>query len=64
MNRRAPEKHLRHHGCQFDHHGKKHDFWVNPSNSAIAPIPRHKFIKRGTVRNICRVLRIPLPAEI
>ncbi len=64
MNRRALEKHLRHYGCQFDHHGKKHDLWFNPSNSAIVPVPRHPFVKRGTVRSICRVLRIPLPAEI
>jgi hypothetical protein len=64
MNRRALEQHLRRHGCVFEHHGRKHDFWVNPANSAIVPIPRHKFVKRGTVRSICRVLRIPLPAEI
>jgi predicted RNA binding protein YcfA (HicA-like mRNA interferase family) len=64
MNRRTLEKHLRHHGCVFDHHGKKHDFWVNPTNSAIVPVPRHTDVKNGTVRNICRTLRIPLPPEV
>jgi hypothetical protein len=64
MNRRALEMFLRRHGCEFDHHGKKHDFWINRNNSAIVPVPRHKYVKRGTVRSICRVLRIPLPAEI
>lgn len=64
MNRRALERHLRRHGCEFAHHGAKHDFWVNLSNLAIAPVPRHKNVKRGTVRSICRVLRIPLPSEI
>jgi len=64
MNRRALEQHLRQHGCQFAHHGKKHDFWINPINLAIAPLPRHRYIKRGTVRSICRVLSIPLPPEI
>lgn len=64
MNRRTLEQHLRRHGCQFDHHGSKHDFWFNPRNSAIAPVPRHKYIKRGTVRSICRVLQVALPAEI
>jgi hypothetical protein len=64
MNRRALERHLRDHGCQFNHHGKKHDFWVNPRNLAIAPVPRHKQIKRGTVRSICRILGIPLPSEL
>jgi len=64
MNRRALEKHLRRHGCVFNHHGKKHDFWVNPAYVAIAPVPRHTYVKRGTVRSICRVLRIPLPDEL
>jgi hypothetical protein len=63
MNRRALEQHLREQGCKFDHHGAKHDFWFNPANSAIVPVPRHKQIKQGTVRSICRVLRIPTPAE-
>jgi hypothetical protein len=64
MNRRALERHLRRHGCALAHHGVKHDFWVNPSNLAVAPVPQHKVVKRGTVRSICRVLRIPLPSEI
>jgi len=64
MNRRALEQHLRAHGCQFSHHGKKHDFWVHSIHLAIAPVPRHKQLKRGTIRSICRILRIPLPAEL
>jgi hypothetical protein len=52
MNRRALEQHLRRHGCQLDHHGKKHDCWFSPTNMAIAPVPRHTNIKRGTVRSI------------
>jgi hypothetical protein len=64
MNRRALQQHLRRHGCRFSHHGKKHDFWFNPANSAIAPVPRHQYVKRGTARSICRALRIPLPSEI
>ena len=64
MNRRALEQHLRQHGCIFNHHGKKHDFWFNPMTLAIAPVPRHKVIKRGTVRSLCRILSIPLPAEL
>jgi hypothetical protein len=50
MNRRALEQHLRQQGCKFDHHGKKHDFWINLSNLTIAPVPRHRDVKRGTVR--------------
>ena len=64
MSRHTLEKHLRKHGCQFSHHGQRHDFWFNPANLAIAPVPRHKQIKRGTVRSICRVLKFSLPPEI
>jgi mRNA interferase HicA len=64
MNRRALEQHLRDHGCRFDHHGKKHDFWFNPVSSGMAPVPRHRVLKRGTARSICRALGIPLPSEL
>lgn len=64
MTRRALEKHLRSQGCEFDHHGKKHDFWTNPSNGAMAPVPRHRQLKRGTVRSICHALQIAAPPGI
>ncbi len=61
MNRRQLERHLREHGCFFHHHGGNHDIWVNPANLAQAPVPRHNWIKRGTVRGICRILGVPRP---
>lgn len=61
MNRAALERHLRSHGCAFHHHGGRHDIWVNMNNLRRAPIPRHRMIKRGTVKAICRQLGIPLP---
>lgn len=64
MNRRAFEKHLRDHGCQFHHHGGNHDIWVNPTNMVRAPVPRHRTLKRGIVRTICRKFDIPLPPGI
>ena len=64
MNRRALERHLRLHGCFLNHHGAKHDIWVNPSNQGHVPVPRHATIKKGTVRGICRLLRIPVPAGL
>ena len=48
-------------GCVLHHHGGNHDVWVNLSNLAQAPVPRHSRIKRGTVRGICRILGIPRP---
>ncbi|HUR53375.1 MAG TPA: type II toxin-antitoxin system HicA family toxin, partial [Gemmataceae bacterium] len=61
MNRRKLEAHLREHGCSLHHNGAKHDIWVNPVNEQLASVPRHKQIKKGTVRGICRTLDIPLP---
>jgi mRNA interferase HicA len=56
------EQHLRLHGCMLHHHGANHDVWLNPANMHRAPVPRHKEIKKGTARGICRMLDIPLPA--
>jgi hypothetical protein len=61
MNRRKFEAHLRANGCTLHHHGAKHDVWINPANGQTASVPRHRQIKKGTVRGICRALDIPLP---
>ncbi|MBV8610100.1 MAG: type II toxin-antitoxin system HicA family toxin [Singulisphaera sp.] len=59
MRRRLLERHLREHGCFSYHHGSNHDIWINPENHAQAPIPRHREVKRGTARDICRQLGVP-----
>ena len=64
MNRRQLERHLREQGCVLHHHGAKHDIWMNPSNLAQSPVPRHPRIKRGTVRGICRILGVPRPPGV
>jgi hypothetical protein len=61
MDRRNLEKHLRCYGCFLHHHGGNHDIWLNPRNLKQAPMPRHRKIKRGTARGICRILEIPKP---
>jgi hypothetical protein len=61
MKRRQLERHLREHGCVLHHHGAKRDVWLNPNNLAQAPVPRYKWIKRGTVHGICPILAIPRP---
>lgn len=61
MNRQDLERHLRDHSCEFHHHGGRHDVWINPENLAQAPVPRHREIKKGTVRGICRILGISFP---
>ena len=55
------EKHMRDHGCHFDHHGGNHDFWVNPKTGQPAPVPRHKAVNKFTALGICKSLGIPIP---
>jgi hypothetical protein len=64
MNRRALERHLRQHGCRLLHHGARHDMWINQNTLAQAAIPRHREVKRGTVRAICAQLSVPTPPGI
>ena len=63
MNRRALEKHLRRCGCFLNHHGGKHDIWVNAGTLAQAPVPRHKELREGTAKAICRILGVPFPSQ-
>ncbi|MDX1947850.1 MAG: type II toxin-antitoxin system HicA family toxin [Pirellulaceae bacterium] len=58
------ERHLRTHGCLLHHHGANHDVWLNPVNLRKSSVPRHKEIKNGTVRGICRALDIPKPSAL
>ena len=60
MKRRTLEQHLRAHACEFLRHGGNHDVWINPTTMKLAPIPRHVEIKRGTARQICKSLGVPL----
>jgi len=55
------ERHLRHHGCVLYREGSAHSIWLNPPLHKIASVPRHREIKEGTVRAICKQLEIPRP---
>jgi hypothetical protein len=35
--------------------------WKNPINGRVWPVPRHREVKQGTVRAICKQLNIPKP---
>jgi predicted RNA binding protein YcfA (HicA-like mRNA interferase family) len=61
MKRRLLEQHLLKQGCYLDHQGGKHEIWINPETDAQSTVPRHKEIKLGTARGICRQLGIPGP---
>jgi len=55
------ERHLREQGCVFFREGGAHTVWLNPANRKITSVPRHREIKEGTVRGICRQLEITQP---
>ena len=55
------ERHLRRHSCILCREGGSHSVWINPETGKIAGIPRHREIKEGTVRAICKQLEIPQP---
>lgn len=55
------ERHLRQHGCSFLREGGAHTIWLNPQTRMIASVPRHREIKEGTARKICKQLEIPQP---
>jgi predicted RNA binding protein YcfA (HicA-like mRNA interferase family) len=55
------ERHLREHGCILHRQGGAHAIWFNPARRKIASVPRHREIKEGTARGICRQLEIPQP---
>jgi predicted RNA binding protein YcfA (HicA-like mRNA interferase family) len=55
------ERHLRRHSCVLYREGGSHSVWINPQTQKIASVPRHREIKEGTVRSICKQLEIPQP---
>ncbi|HLY63210.1 MAG TPA: type II toxin-antitoxin system HicA family toxin [Terriglobia bacterium] len=61
MKLRDLERHLRQNGCVSLREGGSHTVWFNPQRAKIASVPRHKEIKEGTVRAICKQLEIALP---
>lgn len=55
------EHHLRHRGCVLSREGGAHSIWFNPTLHKIASVLRHREIKEGTVRAICKQPEIPWP---
>ena len=61
MKLRDLDRHLRGQGCVLFREGGAHTVWLNPANRKIASVPRHREIKDGTVRGICKQLDIQQP---
>jgi predicted RNA binding protein YcfA (HicA-like mRNA interferase family) len=63
VKRRDLEQHLRDHGCRFAGEGARHAKWHGPEGKA-STVPRHREIKPGTARTICRQLGVPVPPSV
>jgi predicted RNA binding protein YcfA (HicA-like mRNA interferase family) len=61
MKRIDLERYLREQGCVPYREGGGHSIWLNSAQRKIASVPRHREIKEGTVRAICKQLEIPQP---
>jgi mRNA interferase HicA len=54
-------RHLAGHGCLVVRQGGNHTLWQNPRSGKVAPVPRHREVKEGTIHAICRQLEIARP---
>ncbi len=61
MNRRKLLQHLIAQGCEVGK-GKRHTRVRNPANGNWSMVPRHREIKLGTARGICKELGVPPPS--
>jgi hypothetical protein len=61
VQRNDLEGYLRDCGCELYEHGAKHDAWIHRESLRKSAVPRHKEVKKGTVRAICRALGITPP---
>jgi mRNA interferase HicA len=51
-------RHLQRQSCRLEREGSRHAIYVNPSNGAKAPVPRHAEIDNRLARKICQQLMI------
>jgi len=61
MKLRELISHLEAHGCYLLRNRGKHSIYVNPANSQVSAVPRHREIHEFLARKICRDLAIPEP---
>jgi predicted RNA binding protein YcfA (HicA-like mRNA interferase family) len=61
MKRRDLIRHLESSGCRLLRDQGKHSVYVNPANSQVSAVPRHREVNDFLVRKICRDLGIPQP---
>jgi len=54
-------RHLEAHGCEFVREGGEHTIYRHKTSRQQSTVPRHREIKQGLVRRICRALGVPPP---
>jgi mRNA interferase HicA len=54
-------RHLEANGCAFAREGGNHTVYRNRAKGKHSTVPRHREIKEGLARKICRDLDIPPP---
>jgi mRNA interferase HicA len=59
MKRRELLEHLRSQSCVFVREGKRHSWWLNPTQNKRSSVPRHTEISDQLARKICRDLGVP-----
>ena len=63
MKRRALLQHLVRNGCIIVREGRRHTIVKNPMTGAESQVPRHREVKTGTAKGICKDLGIEPPTE-
>ena len=61
MKRTDLVRHLEANGCRFVREGGKHSVYRNTASGKHSTVPRHRDVKDGLARKICRDLGIPEP---
>ena len=61
MKRRDLERHLRKHGVRLLREGGRHSVWGFDAERSTA-VPRHRELRYGLARKICKDLGIPPPS--
>ncbi len=57
MKRRDLVRHLERTGCVLIRHGRKHDWYQNPTTRISQPVPRHSEINDNLAKRIMRMLQ-------
>jgi mRNA interferase HicA len=61
MKRQDLIRHVESFGCRLLRDKGKHSVYINPANSQVTTVPRHREVNKFLARKICRDLAIGEP---